>query len=270
MNKVCARLLISLDALLDTRSGTLFQLDQEASFRLLKSTYYAARPWDQFPGFDMPKFKEAYANRDKKVLKYSSMTNTVGIIQDFIQRVMNKNLNAPIEMDVEIHLNVYPYVLSDSEKHILTAALLAKLPLNPKIEVVSYSLEQLNPFFLKSVYSTLVIYDFFDWIEIHSKNELIKKHPIPEITVFSHALLKHKDETTPVNLAEQFTNVMLIMQPFVNLILLPIDVFTTIMANKPKRPTAPKDGEPEGDLNIDEMTEEELEEAKAAKPSSSA
>lgn len=250
MNKICTRILISLDALLDTRSGALFRLDSDATSRLLKSRYYAGRVIDDFPGVDMAKYKAIYDQRDKRVLKYSSITNTVGIVHDFVQRVMNKNLNAPVDMDVEVHLNIHPYKLTDNEKKTLIIALGCKLPLAPNVIVVDYSLDYLNPIFVKNTYNTMVMYDFFEWLEIHSANKLIEKHPVPEVTIFTPALLKFKDETTPTNLAEQFTNVMTVMQPFINVLFLPVDVFCSFLSNKPMPLVTPKGNE---------KTEEEIE-----------
>ena len=246
MNKVCSRILIDIDALLDTRSGTLFSIDPAAAIATLKNKTYAGRIIDFFPLVDMRVFSKKYANRDKSILKFSSITNTLGILHDFIQRVMNKNLNSPVEMDIEIHLNIHPFVLSDYEKKLLTIALASKLPLKPIVKLVDYSLENLNPYFVKTNYNTLVLYDFFTWVELHSKNELIKKHPIPEVTIFAPAILKHIDTDTTKDLPTQFTNVMTVMQPFVGLILLPADVFCSYLANSPFPDAAVKEQDFEG------------------------
>lgn len=245
MKKICSRLLISLDAVLDTRSGTLLLIDPEAGSKIIKNKYYASRVWDDFPIIDMNKFRKIYAERDKSVLKYSSMTNAIGIVRDFVQRVMNKNLNSPVEMDVEIHLNVHPYKLTDEERKLLVIAISSKLHLSPKVIVVDYSPEYLNPLFVRNTYNTMVLYDFTDWIEIHSKNELIKKYSIPEVTIFTPALLKFKDEQVPENLSEMFTNAMAGFQPFVNIVFLPIDIFCTYLANKPTSLTTPKSSKDE-------------------------
>lgn len=268
MTKQCARLLISIDALMDTRSGALLCLDQSASVRLMKSPYYASRHLDLFPGFDMERFKAVYAKRGKKVLSHSTITNAVGIAHDFLQRVMNKNLNAPVEMNAEIHLNIHPYVLTDAEKHTLARALAYKLPLAADIIVVNYSLDYLNPVFVKNNYNTMVMYDFFEWLEIHSANELIKKHPLPEVTIFTPALLKFKDASTPENLAEQFTNVMTMMQAFVNVLFLPVDVFCSFLAQKPSSLATPKGSEKSEMENELEPLDDDGDGLEAVNPSS--
>ena len=233
MIKPFTRILISLDALLDTRSGVLFNLDPEAAMVTIKSKTYASRVLDYFPLVDMVAFREKYNKRDKNVLKYSSVTNTISLVQDFLQRAMNMSINSPFETDVEIHLNISPYVLSDYEKSLLVASLSAKLPLEPNVKIVNLSLEELNPYFIKTNYHTLIMYDFFDWLEIHSANELLKKYPLPGITIFAPAIIKHVDKDIPKDLAVEFTNAMMAMQPIVGVIFLPVDIFCSYLANDP-------------------------------------
>ena len=235
MNKSLNKILISIDALLDTRSGTMFTLSPEKALENLKSKMYAGRIIDIFKGFDKAQFDEAYKKRNKNTLKFSSLTNAYQIIEDIIEKKLSAKMSAPEIDDLEVHLNTYPFVLSDKEKLTLKLALSAKLSGNVGIKTVDYSLEELNPYFIKTNYKTLIMYEFFDWLEIHSKNELIKKHPISEVTYYAPALVKHIDSEIPKNLSKEFINIMLGVQPFVGVIFHPVDVFCSFLSNTPEK-----------------------------------
>lgn len=251
MNDSVARILVHLDDILDTRLGALYKTDPKVIKGLLESRYYAGRQMDVFPGVDMELYLSNYQNRGKEVLSATTMTGIMGLVADFSQRVMNKNLNAPISLDLEIHVNMYPFVLDEKEQAMIVQAVSAKLPLQPKVEMVNYTLEQLNPFFLGSNYNTVVMYHFHEWLEIHSKNENLKKYPCPNLTMFCPTLIKHKDDKIPVDLIDAFSKAMMMMQPFINAIYIPVDNFCTFMANKPNKPDGQKATELEKEISVD-------------------
>lgn len=252
MNDSIARLLVNLDDILDTRLGALFNINQKATEALLKSRYYAGRHQDLFPGFDMTRYNEVYENRDKSVLSCSTMTGVIVILIDFIQKVMNKNLNSPVVLIPEIHINMHPFVLNERDQALIIMALKTKVPLNPEIIFINLSLEQMNPLFLGNEYNTVVMYHFHKWLEIHSVNKLLEKYPCPNLTIFCPTLLAFKDDKIPTDLIDAFSKAMMMMQPFVNAIYIPVDNFCTFIANKPIGPDALLGIEPDTVMSDDD------------------
>lgn len=228
------RLLISVDALLDTRAGTLALMDLSKSAALMKNVHYACRIVDWFEGFDQKEFAKRYAERDAKTLSMSMISRTYKILQDFVHRCFNRSLDTPHEILPEIHLNFYPYKLSEEVQELFLRALQKKVPQAPRVMAVNYSNEELTPAFLKANYGTVVCYDFFDWIEVHSRNEAIKRCPIPEVTFFTPALVKTIDEKFPKDVQEFFVDAMSYFQFFVNVVFLPVDNFSNLLSVIPK------------------------------------
>ena len=238
MEVVKSRLLLSLDDLLDTRAGVLCDLNPKLVAELLLDPSYTDRIIDVFKGFNKDDFDKRYKERDKKVLSLSTSTKVGVIIFDFVQRVVNRNLESPFNMDPVVHINMYPYNLSDKEQSYIKAAVLTKLPLKPQIEFVNLSLEQITPQLLKENYKTAIMYHFWDWIEIQSKNENIKKCPLPDFTIFAPMLLKHVDDQLPEDIAGKFADIITYFRLHLGLVFLPMDNFSSFLAVR--RPPTPE------------------------------
>ena len=238
MEVVKSRLLLSLDDLLDTRAGVLCDLNPKLVAELLLDPSYTDRIIDVFKGFNKDDFDKRYKERDKKVLSLSTSTKVGVIIFDFVQRVVNRNLESPFNMDPVVHINMYPYNLSDKEQSYIKAAVLTKLPLKPQIEFVNLSLEQITPQLLKENYKTAIMYHFWDWIEIQSKNENIKKCPLPDFTIFAPMLLKHVDNQLPEDIAGKFADIITYFRLHLGLVFLPMDNFSSFLAVR--RPPTPE------------------------------
>lgn len=238
MEVVKSRLLLSLDDLLDTRAGVLCDLNPKLVAELLLDPAYAERIIDVFKGFNRDDFDKRYKERDKKVLSLSTSTKVGVIIFDFVQRVVNRNLESPFSMDPVVHINMYPYNLSDKEQSYIKAAVLTKLPLKPQIEFINLSLEQITPQLLKENYKTAIMYHFWDWIEVQSKNENIKKCPLPDFTIFAPMLLKHVDDQLPEDIAGKFADIITYFRLHLGLVFLPMDNFSSFLAVR--RPPTPE------------------------------
>ena len=249
MEVVKSRLLLSLDDLLDTRTGVLCDLNPKLAAELLLDPAYAERIIDVFKGFNRDDFDKRYKERDKKVLSLSTSTKVGVIIFDFVQRVVNRNLESPFNMDPVVHINMYPYNLSDKEQSYIKAAVLTKLPLKPQIEFVNLSLEQITPQLLKENYKTAIMYHFWDWIEVQSKHENIKKCPLPDFTIFAPMLLKHVDNQLPEDIAGKFADIITYFRLHLGLVFLPMDNFSSFLAiTRPPTPEGEQSVNLEGEV----------------------
>lgn len=112
-------ILIELDTLLETRLGTVDFINPEWANKLAMSGYQH-RLSDDFnmfvPEIDMVKYKEAYAKRDWQVLARSAPTE----FSVDLTRILDELLFDPKRLSpnatMEIHVNIYPYDLTDEEK----------------------------------------------------------------------------------------------------------------------------------------------------------
>lgn len=112
-------ILIDIDTLLDSRMGTMDVLNPEWAEKLSKSDY-RHRLSDDFnmfvPEVNMAEFKKAYAQRDWRSLAHAAPTEFSADLNRILDELLfdPKRLNP--DATTEIHVNVYPYDLTDEEK----------------------------------------------------------------------------------------------------------------------------------------------------------
>lgn len=228
-------LMVMLDALFDTRIGTVAQIDLKKSAELLKDENYADRLWDLFPGVDPKVYSEVYAKRNRATLKLSQTTGVISILRNFVKMCAETALKNPKSLTPEIHVNFYPYDLTESEQKLILAGVQQVIPLQPEVKAVNYSLEDLNPYFCKSKYHTMVMYHGSEWLEIHTANGLLQKCPIPNVTLFTPVILNKKpdNQPPPENIREQFYTLSITSQFLINLMFVNLDTFCSWMS-KPR------------------------------------
>ena len=157
------KLLLELDALLDTRLSILGSMDPKRTAVIMQDTSYTTRVIDRFQGFDNKAFKEAYDSRTTKALAGAMRTDVFKILHDFITRVMNRNIVSPTPVDTEIVLNTYPYKLTEKEQTIMTLGLIKSLPLCPKVTFVDIPIKKLTPQYLRG-FGCVIMYNFNEWL----------------------------------------------------------------------------------------------------------
>lgn len=185
-------LLVELDALVDTRMGTLAIIDPEA-VALIPPSNYMTRIRDVFVdyGIDQILYNTAYNNRDIQTLKNSVVTNAIQLIQQVIVEyvtTVNANRNGPAEID----LNVFPYSLSAEQKEMYSALLEYRLKGVVKVNVVFKHPKQLTLSGLDAEYHTAIIYNWVEWA--CAIEESFKTESHPQLTVLAPNLLHGNDE----------------------------------------------------------------------------
>lgn len=182
------KLLLMLDALVDSRLGTLNILEPAAVQAMSPPTYFL-RTRDSFTDMGIPDelFKAAYAGRDIVTLKNSMLTGIIPIIQNAIQQYttfMNPTRAGAISID----LNVFPYAL-DAEMGKLMADLLEfKLGGIVKVNVIRTPYAAMTLSWLRTHYHTFVIYDWVEWA--CAIEQSFRSETAPAVTVIAPDLLQ--------------------------------------------------------------------------------
>lgn len=173
--------MITLDALLDTRFGTLLQHYEDESVMEIMKAGYMYRLADQFDDITIDEFKALYAKRDRETLRNSPPTPMVMLVKEFVSNTLVQNMGSPFHYKPKIYVNVYPYDLVQSEiNNIIEAAVLATEQ-SCDVEAVRMSDEELTPAWVKDNLSILVHYNYLQWIETHCKNKNFEKITCPEV-----------------------------------------------------------------------------------------
>lgn len=169
---------LPLDAILDTRMGTLAKMDIEHAVRVLNTGSYHKRVTDIFEGVDKEAFREAYAKRDIDTLKLSVVTNLVY----FLRRIIKDSLiSSVINQRVEklcFTVNVYPYDFEDEGLlEMLVGCIRFHTYSTATVQIISVPDEELTPEFCGNNFQIMILYDWINWVGKH--REFFKTRGIP-------------------------------------------------------------------------------------------
>lgn len=183
------RILVSLDSLVDTRLGTIFDIDPKFGATRLNKFYYE-RSIDEFTGIDPQVFKDRYAKRDVDTLQRSLVTHVPLLLQALIKGAANEVLRAGPQSRMVFSINTHPYDLSEEEKAEILAALEISVGDSAEYECVKIPLEFLTPEYCKSQYAAMVMYEFADWMVMHA--EAFKEVRMRNVVIYAPMLLRVK------------------------------------------------------------------------------
>jgi hypothetical protein len=193
-------LYIELDALLDTRLGTIAKLSNEAAQSIVSSDSYFSRDMDLFEGVNQIEYLNSYLTRDKMTLKKSVMTNAITFLKSVVRQLILQAVSGPTHDRVFVHVNTYPYAFSQDEVEELEAVVLYRLnegidPDSPGYQLLSvqrvhFSTKELTPQHCKSHYGAMFMYDPWNWMNLHSKT--FEKVRLPEVLLYCPKLYFNK------------------------------------------------------------------------------
>lgn len=182
------KVMLMLDAVIDTRLGTLNLIDPEAVVGMNPPDYLLrTRDEFQFMGIDNELFDVAYRNRDEFTLRSSIVTNILPIVQNAIHQyktMINPSRNGPIELD----LNIYPYNLDKEVARVMADLVEFKLGGIVKVTPVRVPYENMTLSYLASNYHTVVIYDWVDWACANERS--FRSEAAPGVTMIAPDILR--------------------------------------------------------------------------------
>jgi len=220
-----SRVLIDIDALLDTRLGTIVSIANDRLEDIILSGYHT-RKSDDFIGVDKDAFKERYANRDKEVLLNSIVTPMARLLEEFSKKTLKLLLSTPFQYQPEIVLNIYPYILTNEEIKVLVGVIKSYTENLADISVVYKCYDEITPKYLKDDIAIYVTYNYNEWLETHSVNENFKKTICPEVGLIGPSI--YFDEVVDDN-GEAFSAIEELASTVIALRLYPISNFSSVL-----------------------------------------
>lgn len=201
-----SKYLVSLDAILDTRLGTLAVYDQALAAEVIADPKYANRVRDDFflnrADFSKARWDQLWDNRSKEVLAASTPTHFLADLAA-LMRLDKVDPNCNYETrKIRLDINIYPYRFDQDEIKDLTEVILPEyIPGDFIFNVIRISEEQMSPAYLKNNnYTTVVIYELRKWLEIQENN--FKEVFIPNISVIAPELMHYDIDLSKLS-AEQ-------------------------------------------------------------------
>lgn len=191
-----------LDAILDTRMGTIMKVDPDLVPGVIKGGYLS-RDRDLFTGVDREKFKELYKTRDKETLMVSCQTPVVWFMRDFGHSIYEQNINTPFLRNPSIVINTYPYQLTEEEKETIKLGIKIKTKHIDKIDLVYMEYKDLTPKYFKKHLHVVWLYEPITWLNIHADLGTFDKDTCPNVDLFGPLIIDNLDNKT-VNVKKDF------------------------------------------------------------------
>lgn len=188
-----ARILIQLDALLDTRFGTLALMNPEGGEALIKAGYHS-RQVDIFDGYDTKQYRELYAKRDKTTLMHSLPTKMMLLLRQMVDALDEQTIVRPYHTGVEVVVNCYPYELEEEDKVTIAETVSFWTKDLAPVKVVTLADKDLSPQFCKDQFGVMIFYDFADWFKMHVAQMASVR--LVDIQAFIPSIMAHADEKT--------------------------------------------------------------------------
>ena len=172
--------LVSLDALLDTRLSILKKIDSRTADLMLVNGAYFSRVSDKFPAF--PGFAERYAKRDRETLRDAMVTECINFIRDMVSQMVLMGYKTPFHQEVRVQVNTYPYALEEEEIILIGEALAVNFIGVCELDMVTLNDKQISPSYCRENVTVMVMYDYKDWLDTHALE--LEKLGIPEVDLY--------------------------------------------------------------------------------------
>lgn len=207
------RILIELDALIDTRLGTIKRFWPRRINNESLEEYHNRdhiRIWDIFH-IPESEYLEKYKARDIDTLAYSFGTQLSVVLRALITTSIMKAEANPHIGQVSVTLNLSPYVMEPDMQlaflKILDELLLVhdvKVGKELKTAVDFIDMSVLSAGAVRKKFEGMIIYDLVEWLS--TTNTLTAKEPSPTLTVYFAALLYEDDDEARRKITEDNVN----------------------------------------------------------------
>lgn len=180
---------VELDALLDTRLGTLNLMDPRYAEETVSNPGYFTRVSDDFSAFcgvSFEDYKAAYRARNMVTLENSIVTNASFVLNSVVNELNRQRSETPFAGSVTVEVNMWPYQPDMETRFELENAIAALLPMDMEVRSIILPMEDLTLQHVARHYSGMMIYNFAEWMQMHV--EEFRQVTIPGVTVLAPKL----------------------------------------------------------------------------------
>lgn len=199
------RIVVELDALLDTRLGTIAKLYPAIATEIVGNPElfrkYQNRRSDDFsrihPGIDTARYQAAYMLRDVDTLKRSTITEMIPFLSVMIREIERAEITGDAEVTGgEIILNTWPYKLTPDETYAFQVAVMTRAGLHTPVSAIHLPPHELTTTKIANErWVGLILYSLDTWL-----NETFKTYPrnqkptcVPAASLITPALLINEE-----------------------------------------------------------------------------
>ena len=222
---------VNLDSLIDTKANLLFELDVEVYKKELSNRRYHKRFSDQFDYIPNDIFTEIYRRRDKRVLKNPAPTYVLNLIKDYCIGARHSNIESGASGDITIHVNTFPYDLSENEIELLKTGIFSSMEsmidsIFIKIEMINKSDLELTPKWLGEEIGLAVMSNAMVWVNTQMQAGSLLSYPIPDIPIMTPTIVEEKLVIKKSSILEFFKEISQSQGMFVDIQFIRTEVFS--------------------------------------------
>lgn len=166
------RLMVMADALFDTRLGALAMIDPAHAKSMINNMVkYRTRVSDEWhlidPNIPTKLYEQVYKNRDLNVLKNSIMSRMFCELMQIIEGIEERGaMGDPRCKNISLHINFYPYKLSDEQLDYFLGMIALHIGLTTTIKAVYIPLKEMRTSrFRLEGYTHVIMYDLQEWMQ---------------------------------------------------------------------------------------------------------
>lgn len=168
------KIYIELDALVDSRIGTLMRLKPEFAIKATASKEFHNRLTDDITdiigeGFDLKQYNDAYYQRDMSTLFYSRATRMVDFIRETIrQQAFKKLLGDPRLGGLQVIVNTFPYPFDENDEAMMRRIIATSLALPTHLITFDYlPIRDMTLAWIKALDAAIIVmYNFAEWTKV--------------------------------------------------------------------------------------------------------
>jgi hypothetical protein len=228
------QLYIELDVILDTRLATLGMISEEAALSALQTNYHT-RLDDRFEGVNFEEYKEKYKKRNIYTLHKSLCTDGLRLIRHLTKELAEQAIVRPYHNGPKVIINHYPYKLSEVERDSIGKAVSVWISNIAPVELIYIPPIDLTPAYCKSLYSIMMMYEYEDWLNMHTA--AFQTTRLPEVPLLVPAIYFGKTPTKEEldkliqEAAHPMQSIQALASPLIELTLIDICYFSVIKKN---------------------------------------
>lgn len=226
------KLIISADAIFDTRIGTLQLINPEFAFKVSTNPEYYQREADIFSvegygALSREKYLEVKKRFGDRIIRSSPKTRIFQFLSELYVQIQCRAQVTPYLQSLDVEINFHPYNLSAKEQTYICALVAERMSKDLSIRAVNIAPEQLKLREVGASCYAMVLYDYADWLNMHDasfrqgvmKNTTLylpRLNAVRPLTEQERAELKHHDP---------FDVIMRYLSPFCKMQFLPISAY---------------------------------------------
>jgi hypothetical protein len=202
--------LIELDALLDTRMGTMALLESPSVLdgTIFEDMRYYTRETDDFEaltGLTREVTDKAYAERNEETLAASLITPMIIQLAEIVKSIQVDFSVRHMVQTFKVLINGYPYKnLRHDERSAIAFAVKNHINLDVPVEMVYMTPEEVSPSYIRANLSGMILYNFNTWLAANIKE--LEKVAFPRVHVIAPRLYEKDPPAPELRQVKEFNN----------------------------------------------------------------